>query len=177
MTARKHTLIWTGGIVAVTVGFLSLVTGPQIGRIQSAMADIDAEQHDQEVADETSVRIKVLEREVAELQSGTAAFNDQIPVGEHLGTFLQDLGQFAEQRQVRLEEIEPGSALQSDKLIALPITLSVHGPIKQVFGWIQDVERMPRLTLVERIETIADQKMPGQVTAQLRMRVYYRASS
>jgi Tfp pilus assembly protein PilO len=176
MKLDKHVITWLVGIVLVTAAFLSLVTGPQMSRIQTVMDQIDSEEHDQEVADETSHRIAVLEREVTRLQERTAAFSDQIPVGENLGRFLQDLGRFAEQRQVQLGEIEPGDPLQSDKVIALPITFNVHGPFKQVFDLIQDVEQMPRLTLVERLETSTDDQTPGTVTAQLRLRVYFRTS-
>jgi len=176
MKLDKHVITWMAGIVLATVAFLSLVTGPQMGRVRTVMARIDSEQRDHQVADETSQRIKQLEQEVDRLQELTFAFNDQIPVGENLGAFLQDLGRFAERRRVRLEEIQPGDPLRSDKVIALPITFNVHGPFKQVFDLIQDVERMPRLTLVERLETSSDAESPGTVTAQLRLRVYFRAS-
>jgi Tfp pilus assembly protein PilO len=141
------------------------------------MGQISTEQCDLQAADETSLRINVLEQEVARLQDTTAAFNDQIPVGENLGTFLQDLGRIAEHRQVRLEQIEPGNAVPSDRVFALPVTFKVHGSFKRVFDLIQDIEKMPRLTLIERLETHADRDVSGEVTAQLKLRVYYRAAS
>ena len=176
MKLDKHVVTWMTGIVLATVAFLSFATVPQMSRIRTVMARINSEEHDHQVADETSRRIEALEHEVARLQERTAAFNDQIPVAENLGLFLQDLGRFAEQRRVQLGEIEPGDPLRSDKVIALPITFNVHGSFKQVFNWIQDVERMPRLTLVERLETRTDDQTPGTVTAQLRLRVYFRTS-
>ena len=155
---------------------VAFVMAPQMGRIRTVMAQIDSEQWNHKVADDTSRRIKALEQEVARLQDRTAAFNDQIPVGENLGVFLQDLGRFAERRRLELGEVEPGDPLRSDKVTALPITFNVHGPFKRVFDLIQDIERMPRLTLVEQLETSTDDQAPGTVTARLRLRVYFRTS-
>ena len=172
----KLTVIWTGAIIAITAGFLLLVTRTQINRLGELADEIQAERTAQ-VSDRQDVHvIEGLQREVDELTARCADLDKQIPKRDMFSTFMEDLARFTNARNLRSEGIQPGQPVRSAKIVAQPIEFSVRGPFQEVYGLIQDIERMPRLTQIENLKTEIDQDSLEDVCAKVSMKIFFQAS-
>ena len=176
MRFDKLTVIWAGAVLAVTSGFLLLVTRPQAGRLCGLTGQIRTKQMEQVLGRHELETIETLEREVDELTARSADFEARIPQQEMLGAFLEDLARCAEARTLRPDSIKPGKPVPSSEVVALPIAFAVRGPFPAVCALIADIERMPRLTQIERFETRIDEEDPGRVWAEVSLRIFFRTS-
>jgi len=176
MKSDKTTVIWAGAVVVATAGFLLLVTRPQVGRLRGLADQSRSAQAAQAMSRHDLRAIEELQQEVEELTARAANFDAQIPRHKTAAPFLGDLARFAEARKLRLARIEPGEPVRSAEIVALPIALRVRGPFPVVYGLIQDIERMTRLTRIDRFETEADDENSGSVSASVSLRIFFRAS-
>ena len=176
MRFDKTMVIWAAAVVVVTAGFLLLVTRPQVNRLRELADQNRTARAAQALGRHDLQAIEKLQREVDELTARATDFDAQIPRQKTLAPFLEDLARFAEARKLRLARIEPGEPVRSSEVVALPIALSVHGPFPVVYGLIQDIERMPRLTQIDRFETESDEENSGSVSAKVSLRIFFQTS-
>ncbi len=176
MRLDKITIVWTVVVLAVTAGFLSLVTRPQLKRLSELGDQIQAKRTEQALGRQDVKAIEAMQQEADELMASATDFDGRIPKQESLGVFLEDLARLTEAHKLRPETIEPGKPVRSSKVVALPITFRIRGPFPAIHGLIQDIERMPRLTQVERFETETDPETPEIASAEVSLRIFFQAS-
>ena len=116
-----------------------------------------------------------LQHEVDSLTAHIADFDQRIPEQEMLGPFLEALARSAEEHKLRPDAIEPGAPIRCPGVVGLPIVFKVHGPFKDVYALVKDIEHTPRLTQVERFEAKSTDDKPGTVSAELHLRIFSRA--
>lgn len=175
MRLRGQELIWTVGIAAVTVAYLSLVTRPQVWELSDLSRQIAAARGEQNQDHLEEQALDELTREIDRLSARAAQYSVMVPREEMLGTFLEELARITQDNQLRTEHIEPGKPVRSQQVVALPIALGVRGPFPAVFGMIRDIERMDRLTQVEMLQTSTTPESPGTTLAELRLKVFFQA--
>jgi Tfp pilus assembly protein PilO len=156
-----------------------LLTWPRMQRISNTMGEVRDEHAAHVSSGETRRIVEAVQAEVAQLAERVAGFDQQVPVGERLGLFLEELSRSAQQHGLRAEEIQPGRPVasltaSSGQVMAMPLSCTLYGPFEGVFGLLKELERMPRLTTVERLEAKMVQGDSRQVTAELTLRLYYR---
>ena len=173
---NRNAVIWTTGIVAASAAGFGLMVRPQMQRLARLSDEVQQEQQAVQGADAIHAEMSRLKAEVEALNGRTSSFDKLVPEGERLGAFLEELARCAQNRQLKAEEIQPGKAVRSARITALPIACTLRGSFQGVFGLIKDLERMERLTLIDRLETKAQPGDSGEVVAQLNLRVYFRAS-
>jgi len=177
MTIRvdKTTVIWTGAVLAVTAGFLTLVTRPQMRRLAEVERQIRADRSAVEEQQQRAQLAKELEGEVAQASAQVADLETRLPQQEMLGTFLEQLARFTEAHKLRPDEIQPGQPVRSAKAVALPIVFRVRGPFPAIYGLMQDIERLPRLTQIESFEAKTVPDDPGTAQAEVSLKIFFQA--
>jgi len=176
MRLDKQTVVWTLGISSVTTVFLLAVTRGQFQRLDDMRTLIKSEQTELVVGRSSPQAIAHLKQEVEQLARHVGDYDATIPPHAELGSFLEELARFAHTRNVVQDMIEPGIPRQTDGIVALPITLRLRGPFASVYGFIQDIERMKRITQVERFASTVNGEALGEVNADLQLQIFYRAS-
>ncbi len=186
MRFDKQTIVWTGAIVAVVIGFFLVVTRPQLRRIRELTATMETERAEFNARRQGQEFLPALQQSVNALSVKVADFDAKIPQQESLGHFLESLARSAQAHHLRPDAIEPGAAIRGGaglspagsaaEVAALPIALRVRGPFRDVYGLIQDIEQMPRLTQVERFKVEAVEDKPGSVSVEMHLRIFFRAA-
>jgi Tfp pilus assembly protein PilO len=172
----RHDVIWTLGIALVTSAFLLLISRPQFGKASELKQSLREERERLSEGRMDLEELPRLEAEVNKLRQQVGHFELQVPVQDQLGAYLERLAGVAQAHQLRPEAIEPGTPIRSHDLFAVPIVVKVHGPFREVYGMLKDVMTLPRLTQVQRFDTKLATDRPGEVQAELQLRVFYRAS-
>lgn len=172
----RHDLMWTLGIATATSAFLLLISRPQLGKANEVKKSLREEREQFSEGRMDLEELPRLEGEVNKLRQRVGHFELQVPVQDQLGSYLESLAGVAQAHQLRPEAIEPGTPIHSRDLFAVPIVVKVHGPFRDVYGMLKDVVALPRLTQVQRFESKLTPEHPGEVQAELQLRVFYRAS-
>lgn len=176
MKCDKQTIAWTSGIIALTAGFLFLVTGSQLKQTRGLIAQINSERSQLAVTRHNLQSVAALQQEVNQLAAETADFDAQIPVEEMQGAFVTELARLAQRHNLKPSEIKPGEVIRSAEVSALPITFKVRGPFPAVHKLLQDLEAMPRITQIQQFKSEADEENPDQVLTEVSLRIFFRAS-
>jgi len=176
MQFDRQAVLWTTAIIVVTGCFLLLVTRPQFERMGRLTALLASERVCRAGNANVEESLAKLRREVNSLAAETADFDRRIPDQEKLGSFLEDLTRLARGRDLIPETVEPGAPVRWSGLVARPVAFKVRGPLAAVCALVGDLERMPRLTRIERFEARLDRDVPGRVSAALDLRLFSRAS-
>jgi len=177
MSVDRQTITWVLGIVAVTTAFLLVHTRSQFRHLGEVSAAIERERAELAIGQNSPQAIAQLRQSVAALASRIGDYDARIPGQASLGPFLEDLARFVDARHIVQDAIEPGKPVEANGVVTLPITLKLRGPFQSIFGFVQDIEQMKRVTRVERFATMADEKAPGEVSVELRLQTFYRVSS
>ena len=172
----RHDTFWTFGIAGATAAFLVLVSRPQFRKSHELRDSLRAEHQLVSQGRSDLEELPRLEAEVDGLRQQTSRFDEQVPPRDELGSYLESLAGVAQSHRLRTDTIEPAAPVLSQDLFTVPIVVKVHGPFREVYGMLKDVMAMPRLTQVHRFDAKLVADRPGEVQAELQLRVFYRAS-
>ena len=173
---RRHDWIWTAGVTAGTAAFFVLIVRPQFGRARDLRDSLQDERQRMSEGRSDLEELPRLQIEVDELRRHVADFDQQVPLRDGLGEYLEQLAAAAHGHALRADAIEPGVPVRTQDLFTVPIVLKVHGPFKEIYGLLKDIEQMSRLTQVERFDAKVVAGRPGEVQAEMELKVFYRAS-
>lgn len=175
-TCDMRSAAWAFALLAATVAFTSWIVRPQVHRMRELASLTESERADLADRSASLEALARAEREVADLRVRTGDFADRIPDHPAMGGFLEDLARVVQKHRLQSEAVQPGDPLPAAETVALPIAVKVRGSFPAVFGLLQDLERMPRLTRVEHFAAKAEPDSPGTVSAEMTVRVFYRAA-
>ena len=174
MRFDRQILMWTGGVVLLSAAFIVTVAMPQLKRMRELKVALSEERADSATNRMELQMMPRLQQEVATLTAQIADFDERIPEQEVLGSFLESLARSAEEHKLRPDAIEPGPPIRSAAVVALPIMFKVHGPFRDVWALVKDIEQMPRLTQIERFKTESTEDKSGIVSAELHIKIFSR---
>lgn len=173
---RRSTL-FAAAIVLAVVGFISLVTGPQFRRIAAVKAQTRAERFELATGETSQEALAALRKQVDALEAESRRCATAVGGEEALGAFLQEIGRAAERQRLAPDLIQPGRPTRDEKLVMLPVTLKVRGMFTDIFGLIQAIEQLPRLTRFDRVSIQTDPERATTVIAEISLRVYFRTTT
>ncbi len=170
----RLTLIWTAIVVLTTALFFALIARPQFGKLRTVLSEIASERAERQAAGDLPARVAAADKDLQRLRAQTARMADVLPTEDRMAAFVEELARLARAHELR-DEIEPGqNAIRSEGIVALPITFKLRGTFEGLHGFLAELEGMPRVSQIRRLETRADPDAPGTVTASLDLRIFYR---
>lgn len=169
----SRSLLWAAAVLAGSAAFCLLVAWPRMARARELGVQVQSERADMAARYQSLEAIARSEKEATVLTARAANFSERIPSEPQLGGFLEELARLAQKRGLQSDTIQPGEPVRWAEVVALPITIKLHGSFAGVHGLLQDIEHMPRLTRFEQFKVITEEKHPGVVAAEMSLRVFY----
>ena len=164
------------GLLAVLVAAASLaVYFPQNRKLDQIKTRIAAEKV---AMDEQAQKIAVIpqmQREVQELRSRYRNFDRRLPKQKELGEFLRQISGNLTEARLSNQLIEPGKPEKEELFHTLPIIMKFDGSFPAVADFIKHIERMERLTRVQKLVIMTD-KRTDQLNIELQMNIYFTES-
>lgn len=173
-------------VIAAAVFFYGVVVAPGRGRIQTARAEVEQIQHD---VSETGVQISAAERIVAELNAlreATSSFHRRIPDDHQMGEFLRDLGLILERAGMQnyIFQPRPAHAIEAARLPhsappetaaiqVQPVLVQCEGRFGPLFEALREMESLPRLSRIERLDAKADPERPGWLKVEMLITTFF----
>lgn len=111
--------------------------------------------------------------EVDRLRLKLERFNKKLPKTPGLGEFINDTAERSSQFAIKKLMHQPGMMRRLDLYGEIPIVMSFEGEFTNVFGFVRQLEEMPRLTRVKSLQIKAKDGKQGQVDVNLAMNIYF----
>ena len=166
-------LLWSGAILAASAAFGFFVTWPQMVKVRALAARVQSEKAELASRYQSLEVIAQAQKSTAALTARVADFDQRIPAESKVGDFLEELARLVQNRDLRPETVQPGEPIRSPEVIALPIAIKVHGSFSGIHGLLQDIEHLPRLTRFDQFNVILDPEHPGDVTADMNLKIFF----
>jgi Tfp pilus assembly protein PilO len=124
--------------------------------------------------------VNLAETNLDELKAALAAtkkelnyLNERIPEPGKIGLLLQQIDSLMKQREITLINLEPLSVQEVKIYLKNPIQLIFKGNFVNIYHLIQDLERMNRIVVTEKM-TITKKDMADQCRVELLTSVFER---
>jgi Tfp pilus assembly protein PilO len=163
--------------VAILCGVLA-ATYMLVDKKAKARAAIEqkvaARQRDLADLDRATAGISDVSGKIDELQKAIAFFESKLPQEKEIDKVLREVWQMAERNQLTIKTIKTLKSERSAGYSEQPIEMSMSGDFKDSFyAFILQLEQLPRLTRVSKMELKKISERNGQMEAQVTLSIFF----
>ncbi len=169
---KKYHLAIGAAVAGLLFLFGSYLPGARrLQEIHRATADLNSK------LDQRNNQLSALKgtfNEVYKVKTALASFEEAIPKDTNVGHLLELIDQGARQAGLRDRSVIPSKVLVGEEVNCLPIEISFRGEFEGIFKFLRRLESAPRVARVQRLEIVALDDSPGELTLSMTVHVYYR---
>ena len=176
-------------VIAVVLGLTSAFSFgllmPGFAKLKEARAEVAVEADKTRTDQQMVGDVSKLFASIVKLDEEMSDFRKRLPADRDFGDFLRDLSNnlletgvenYAVQprpaREIEPSKLPPALALTQGTTI-LPVSISFESSFYKVFEFLAKIEEMPRITHLETISFINDEKSPGDVKVEIMLYTYH----
>ncbi|MCP4247799.1 MAG: type 4a pilus biogenesis protein PilO [bacterium] len=174
MTNQRDQLVTGILTVGLTAAFAAAIYVPHQHKMQRLR------NQSQSMRDELGRRtarvagLQDLGRELLEVEQSVADFDESVPTGGRLGTFIERVTEVASAQGLVDPEFKPLSPERSRAVSALPLQITCSAPFESVYGFVEAVETMPRLARVSQVSLALAEDRPGWLQMELTVQIFHQ---
>lgn len=186
MSVLKLNLIVITVVVAMTGAFVFSLLKPGLGMLEQRRADLVHEIAMAEAAQRALGSVGNLYASLMEMDEKVADFRKRLPAKRKFGEFLNGISENLKQSRIYGYSVQPKPALHLDEsrleasmplakgAIVLPVNISFEGRFTKLFGFLERMAAMSRLSHVASISLENDESQPGRVSVEMTLHTYYQ---
>ncbi len=125
---------------------------------------------DMRLAERNIERLKVSAKATADEM---ARISTQIPDSAEIGDFLREVDRAMKKRGLVLVSVQPQPLIKEKLYQKIPVGLSCKGPFVSLYGLLQDLEKMDRFTMVQKM-VMGKAAESGQCQLDLNLLLFVR---
>lgn len=146
---------------------------PQNQEIAQAMQEMEFKQQTlQKVAEATS-RTKDLEQENEAIRQGIALMEERLPTGKEVESVLDDVASLARSHGLELPKFITEKPVENAGFGEQPLEVHLIGPWESFYLFLQDIEKLERITKVSKMDLTRSQKEPSKIQAVLLLNIFF----
>lgn len=149
--SRAIDAAFAGGILLLVVLSVLILFQPQWQRLSALRARALTLRQQLTLSSQVRTGLAHLRADVTAVEQRLAAFDQQLPLEEHLDTYLRQIDQVARRTGFHVLQIKPGSLQQRELYSQLAIAMTAESPFPAFYGFLSALYDMPRLTKVESL--------------------------
>lgn len=122
-------------------------------------------------------RSKDLPSDIAKLKKVISFLEAKLPQDKDMDGVIKEFWQIAGKNGLNTRSIRTLKVIPNASYSEQPIKINIVGTFSPgVFNFLRDVEQLPRLTRISDMKISADEKVPGQVSAEIIVTIYFEAA-
>jgi len=173
MRMSRDNLIVLGILFVVTVTYLLVIYRSQSAALNEARERRQQMKRRLEADSRTASQLAPMLREIQAMrQRYNKDWDRKLPQRQELAGFLREISGNLARHRLSNQMIEPGNPKQGPLYNCLPITMSFEGDFLALAGFLQEVDRMTRLTRIESLR-IQSSKDSEDLSIKLGMNIYF----
>ncbi|MEM7624777.1 MAG: type 4a pilus biogenesis protein PilO [Planctomycetota bacterium] len=168
-------IIFVAILLAVPAGWYMALAQPRLkDRLARQDEIVSREKQIQQVAKATE-NVPDVEAEIQKLQNAIAHFQNQLPNDREVETLLPEIWNLAGEHGLSAKSVRPEKSVPAAEYEELPIKIEIVGDFDGFYEFIQDIEKLPRITRMPRIkiEKLKQSNDAGVVKANLTLSIFY----
>ena len=176
MRIPKISLIIPGLLAATLVAVLLLVYIPQGDTLEDLRGQITRQTRELKQQAQVASAVPELFERVQAMKERYRNFDRRLPKRQELAGFLQEItGHLADER-LSEQVIQPGTPTKEDRFHAMPIILKFRGSYLSLAALLERIDKMERLTCVQRMSLSLDKAQGGVLDIELQLNIYFTES-
>lgn len=116
-----------------------------------------------------------VEAEIQKLQNAIVHFQSQLPNNREVETLLPEIWNLAGEHGLNAKSVRPEKSVPAAEYEELPIKIEIVGDFDGFYEFIQDIEKLPRITRMPRIkiQKLKQSTDAGVVKANVTLSIFY----
>ncbi len=172
-------------VLGLTAAFSLGLLVPGLEKLKEARAEVAVEAQKVKADQQKVGDVSKLFASIMELDEQMQDFRNRLPADRDFGEFLRDLSNSLLETGVQNYAVQPRpprdvdptrlppALVQTQGTTILPVSISFDSGFHAVFEFLTRIEEMPRLTHVETISLVNDERNPGNVKVEIMLHTYH----
>jgi type IV pilus assembly protein PilO len=139
-------------LLAMPVAAYFFVFEPRNSQIAEARDDIAAKQARLAQLDTATAGFSNLGNQIDELTRAVALFQEKLPAGRETYVIVNTVAELAASNRLTVRQVRPDRIVPAAEYAELPIRMTIVGGWSGFYQFLQELERLPRITQVPRME-------------------------
>jgi type IV pilus assembly protein PilO len=163
--------------VAVMLGLLGssyfLVFNKANEKRVAVQAEIDRKQKELAELELATSGTADLKRKIEDLQKAISIVEDKLPQEREIDKVLKEVWQMAEANKLEQRTIKTLKSQRASNYNEQPIEMSLAGDFEGFYVYLQQLEKLPRLTRVTKMELTKMDDRDGAMEAKLTLSIFF----
>ena len=163
--------------VAVMLGLLGssyfLVFNKANEKRVAVQAEIDRKQKELAELELATSGTADLKRKIEDLQKAISIVEDKLPQEREIDKVLKEVWQMAEANKLEQRTIKTLKSQRANNYNEQPIEMSLAGDFEGFYVYLQQLEKLPRLTRVTKMELTKMDDRDGAMEAKLTLSIFF----
>lgn len=159
------------GITAAGVWYLFL--GKTLTRDAELMAETEKRQRALADLERSTAGIEDINHKIKDLQDAIAFFESKLPQEKEVETVLEQVWKMAEANSLQAKTIKSGKTERTANYSLQSIEMNLSGDFNGFYLFMQQLEKMPRLTRVSDMSLSKISEREGDMQAKLTLAIFF----
>lgn len=163
--------------VVLMVGLLAasyfMVFTKQAAKRQSKVEQRDAKRAALHELDRATASVHDVDRKIKELQEATSFFESKLPQAKEMDKVLREIWQLADANGLRTQTVKTPRSVKMAGYSEQMLELNLAGDFKGFYEFMLQLERLPRLTKVTKMNLTKITDKDGEMQASLTMSIFF----
>ena len=161
-------------IIAIgAAGFYYVYWAPTTAHDLSEQATMEAHERDLIELEHATAGIDDLNHKIKEQQEAIKFFESKLPQEKELETVLEQVWKMAEANSLQAKTIRSGKTERNANYSQQEVEMSLAGDFNGFYLFMQQLERLPRLTRVEAMTLSKISDHDGEMQAKLTLSIFF----
>ena len=161
----------------VMAGFYFLFFAKANARRAQLQQEIEERQRALSDLDRSTAGIDDINHKIAEIQQAVQFFESKLPQEKEVDTILKEVWQLAEANALQTKTIKTGKQTRSANFSEQSIDLNLSGDFNGFYTFLQQLEKLPRLTRVMQMGLTKITDHDGEMNAQLTLSIFFEPNT
>lgn len=164
-------------MLGVLAGFYFLSFAKANSKRAELQKKIELRQRAMSDLERSTAGIDDVNHKIAELQQAIQFFESKLPQEKEMDTILKEVWQIAEANALQTKTIKTGKQTRSANYSEQAIELNLTGDFNGFYTFLQQLEKLPRLTRVMAMSLTKMSERDGEMNAQLSLSIYFEPNT
>lgn len=142
------------------------------GRRAALLADIDAKERTLSELQRSTTGIGEVQGKIVDLQQAVTVFESRLPQAREMDKILKEIWQIAEANSLQTRTMEPQRSRRTANYSEQPIELSLSGNFNGFYAFLLQLERLPWLTRVTKMDLQRSNDHDGEMQANIALSIF-----
>ncbi len=164
-------------LLAMPVAAYFFVFQPRANQIAEARTEIASKQTKLKELEAATKSIEDLGDEIDELRQAIELFEKKLPAQRDVEVVLRDVWRLAAENNLTPKSVRTDKIVASSQYAELPIKMTIIGDFSGFYTFLQELEKLPRITRTPKMKLKKLNKQEGEMQADMVLSIFFEGDN